>query len=162
VADHRDNIIALPGRGGACRLQQERVEALRGIVAQLDDLRRCLQEFSPRPGWSAKRWMIASTPFRMRLTSAHRSLGELTRSGPFGEQDAIRLAFQLNDACRAAGQRMNDIEACLGTLQDTEAPPAERARQAGPFEVSQSRLLAALSEIQRLIIQRFPGALVER
>jgi hypothetical protein len=162
VADHRGNVIALPGWHGLYRHQQERVEALRNIVAHLDDLHRCLREFSPRPGWSAKRWMIASTPFRMRLTSAHRGLGELTTLGPFGEQDAIVLAFQLNDACRAAGQRMNDIEACLGTLQDTEAPPAERARRADQFVVSRSRLVAALSEIQRLIIQRFPSVLVER
>jgi hypothetical protein len=162
VADHHGNVIALPGRGGAHRHQQEREEALRGIVAQLDDLRQCLQEFPPRPGWPPKRWMIASTPFRMRLTSAHRSLGDLARLGPFGEQDSIRLAYQLNDACRSAGLRMNDIEACLETLQDTQAPPAERARQAGLFAASRSRLLAALSEIQRLIIQRFPSALAER
>lgn len=133
------------------------MEALQCIVAQLDDLRRYLQEFSPQTGWPAKRWMIGSTPFRMRLTSAQRGLGDLTRLGQFGEQDAIRLAYQLNDACRAVGQRMHDIEACLGTLQDAEAPAAERARQAVLFTVSQSRLLTALSEIQRLIIQRFPG-----
>ena len=162
MADHRGNVTTLPGRGGAGRHQQERVEALRSIIVPLDDLRRCLQEFTPSPGWPAKRWMIASTPFRMRLTSAHRSLGDLARLGPFGEQDAIRLAYQLNDACRAADQRMNDIEACLGALQDGEAQPAERTRRAGLFAVSQNRLLAALSEIRSLIVQRFPGVLIER
>jgi hypothetical protein len=162
VADHRDNVRTLPGLVGAGWYQQDRVEALRGIVAQVDDLSRCLQEFSPRPGWPAKRWMIASTPFRMRLTSAHRSLGDLTRLGLFDEQGAIRLAYQLNDACRAADQRMNDIEACLGTLQDAESPPAERARQASQFVINQNRLMAALSEIRRLIVQRFHGVLAER
>ena len=70
--------------------------------------------------------------------------------------------FQLNDACRAASQRLHDIEACLGMLQSAEAPPAERAREADQFASSRSGLLAALSEIRRLIIQRFPNVLVER
>lgn len=162
MADHRGNVIVFPGQGGAGQPQQERAEALHRIVGQLDDLHRCLQEFSPRPDWPASRWMIASTPFRMRLTSAQRSLGDLTKLGPFGEHDAIRLACQLNDACRAAHQRMRDIEACLGTLRDAGASPADRALRASQFVANQNRLLATLSEIRRLLIQWFPGALVQR
>lgn len=135
---------------------------MRTIVARLDDLRLCLQELSPRPGWPATRWMIASTSLRMQLTGAHRSLENLIKLGPFGEQDAIRLAFQLNDACRVAAQQMRDIATRLGTLQDAAVPPAERAAQAGLFAASQGRLLAALSEILGLIVQRFPGVLIER
>jgi hypothetical protein len=162
VTDHRGNIITLPGRGEAGQHQQEHTEALRDIVARLDDLHWCLQECSPRSGWSAKRWMIASTPFRMQLTGARRSLEDLPRLGLFGEQDAIRLAYQLNDLCRAAAQRMQDIEACLGTLQNAEAPPAGRAQGVGLFVVSRDRLLAALSEIRHLVVQRYPGVLVGR
>ena len=128
----------------------------------LDDLHRCLQEFSSHPGWPVKRWMIASTPLRMRLPSARRILGDLTRLGPFGKTDAVLLAYQLNDACRAANQRLRDIETCLGTLQDAKAPHAERTGCASEFPVIQNRLLAALSEIRRLIIQQFPGVPVER
>lgn len=161
MADRRGNVIVLPGRGGAGHVQRDHLEALRAIVGQLDELRQRLQEFSPRPGWSAKRWMIASTPFRMRLTGANRSLGDLTRLNASSEQSAIRSVFQLNDACRAASQRLHDIEACLGMLQSAEAPPAERARETDLFASSRSGLLAALSEIRRLIVQRFPDVLVE-
>jgi len=161
MADRRGNVIVLPGRGGAGQVQREHLEALQAIVGQLDELRHHLQEFSPRPGWPAKRWMIASTPFRMRLAGANRSLDDLTRLSPFGEQDGIRLVFQLNDACRAASQRLHDIEACLGTLHGAEAPPAERARRADLFASSRSGLLAALSEIRRLIVRWFPDVPVE-
>jgi hypothetical protein len=161
MADCRGNVIVLPGRGGAGQIQREHLEALRAVVGQLDELHHCLQEFSPCPGWPAKRWMIASTPFRMRLAGANRSLSGLTRLSPFLEQDAIRSLFQLNDACRAANQRLHDIEVCLGTLQDVEASPTERARRADLFASSRSRLLAALSEIRRLILQWFPNAPVE-
>ena len=161
MADRRDNVIVLPGRGGAGQIQRDHLEALRAIVGQLDELRHRLQEFSPRPGWPAKRWMIASTPFRMRLTGSNRSLGDLTRLNASGEQDASRAAFQLNDACRAASQRLHDIEACLGMLQSAEAQPAGRARETDLFATSRSGLLTALSEIRRLIVQRFPDVLVE-
>lgn len=161
MANRRGNVIVLPGRGGVGQVQRDHLEALRAIVGQLDELRHRLQEFSPRPGWPEKRWMIASTPFRMRLTGANRSLGDLTRLNASSEQDAIRAAFQLNDACRAASQRLHDIEACLGMLQSAEAPPAERARGADLFASNRSGLLAALSDIQRLIIQRFPDVLLE-
>jgi hypothetical protein len=161
MADRRGNVIVLPGRGGAGQVQRDHLEALRAIVGQLDELRHRLQEFSPRPGWPAKRWMIASTPFRMRLTGSNRSLGDLTRLNASSEQDAIRVAFQLNDACRAASQRLHDIEACLGMLQSAEAQPAERARETDLFATSRSGLLTALSEIRRLIVQRFPDVLVE-
>jgi hypothetical protein len=162
MADHHDNVITLPGRDGIGQNQQERVEALRATVARLDELHLCLQEFSPRLDWSATRWMIASTSFRMRLTGAHRSLHELTRPRLFSEQDPIHLRYQLNDACRAAAQRMYDIQACLGTLQDAEAPPPERTQRVGLFVSSQSQLLAALREIRCLIVQRFSDVLIER
>jgi hypothetical protein len=162
MPDHRGNVITLPGQGGAGWPRQERAEVLRAIVAHLDDLCLCLQELSPRTGWSAKRWMIASTSSRMRLPVAHKSLADLPRLGLIGEQDDIRLAFQLNDACRTADRRMNDIEACFAALQDREAPTSERERRAALFAASQNGLLVALNEIRHLIVRRFPGVLIER
>lgn len=161
MADRRGNVLVLPGRAEAGKVQQEHIEALRAIVGQLDELRHRLQDLSPRPSWSATRWMIASTPFRMRVTGANRSLGDLTRLSPVGGQDALRSVFQLNDACYAATQRLHDLEACLATLQSAEGSWAERAREAALFAASQCELLVALSQIRSLILQWFPDMSVE-
>ena len=66
MADGRDNVIVHPRWGGASEEQRVDVEVLRAAVKQLDELSFRLQQLSPQSSWSARGWMIASTPFRMR------------------------------------------------------------------------------------------------
>ncbi len=156
-----DNVVVLSGRGGAGKRQPARVEALRATVGQLDELGCRLQQLSPHLSWSAQRCMIASTPFRMRLTGARKRLDDLVSSGLLGEQDGARWALELNDACLEAERRLYDIDVCLHTLQRMETSLAERARGTEIFASNRSELLKVLSEIRHLITQRPPAELGE-
>jgi hypothetical protein len=154
MAGRPDNVLMLPGRGGASKRQSARVEALRGTVRQLDELACSLQQFSPRMSWSAQRCMIASTPLRMRLTSARKRLDDLLTSRLLGEQDGARWALELNDACLEAERRLHDIDVCFHTLQRVESSLADRDRGIEIFASNRSELLTVLSEIRHLITQR--------
>lgn len=161
MADRHGNVVVLPGLGGAGQVQREHLDALRAIAGQLDELSHSLQELSPRPGWSAKRCMIASTPFRMRLASVERGLCHLIRLNAFHKKDALHVVFQLNDTCQAARLQLDDIQTCLEMLHNVEISSAERAREADLFASRRSGLLAVLSEIRQLIVMRFTGTLAE-
>lgn len=159
MADRRGNVIVLHGRRGLGKGQAELPDVLRGTVGLLDDLRCRLQQFSPHPSWSAQRWMIASTPFRMRLTSARRRLGDLAGVSPADEQATLRWALEFGDARLEAEQRLHDIDACLRTLQRLDTGPPDRARATEVFVSSRPELLKALDKIEYLIAQRFPAVL---
>jgi hypothetical protein len=105
--------------------------------------------------------MIASTPFRMRLTGARKRLDYLATMNPLGEQDAIRWTLELHDACTEAEQHLHYIDASLHTLQRTDPTPADRAREMEIFASSRSEFLKALREIRHLIAQQFPTVLCE-
>jgi hypothetical protein len=157
MADRSDNVLVLPGGGGAGMRQSARVEALRATVRRLDELACSLQQFSPRMSWSVQRCMIASTPFRIRLTGARRRLDDLVTSRLLGAQDGARWALELNDACLEAERRMHDIDVSLHTLQRVESSLAERDRGIEIFASNRSELLTVLSEIRHLISQRATG-----
>ena len=161
MTDHRDNVVVHPATARASREQAGRLDALRVTVGQLDELSDRLQRISPHSGWPAKRWMIASTPFRKRLARARRGLDDLGRMGLLGESDAVRWALELGHARYNAEKHMHAIMACLHVLQRADASPAERARETEIFALSRSDLLMALREIRQLIAGRFPGVLSE-
>jgi hypothetical protein len=156
MADRRDNVVALPGRGGVDSGQPVRFEVLRAAAGQLDELGCCLQQFSPRPSWSPRRWMIASTPFRMRLASARKGLDDLAIISSGNEQNAMRGAFELNDARHEVERQLRDIGACLYSLHDADTSPAERARETQKFTSGRFELLKVLREIRHLITREFP------
>ena len=153
MATRLDNVLVLPSRGGAGKRQPTRVEALRAAVRQLDELACCLQQLSPQMSWSAQRCMIASTPFRMRLTGARKTLDDLVSSHLLDEQDGARWALELNDACLEAQRRLHGIDVCLHTLQRMETSLAERDRGTEIFASNKSELSTVLSEIRHLISQ---------
>jgi hypothetical protein len=147
-------VIAYPGHGRAGGGHLVRLEALSATVRQLDELGCRLQEFSPQPGWPPQRWMIASTPFRLRLSGVRKRLGDLAMS-PAAEQCAIHWALKFNDVRIKADQRLHDIDTSLRTLQCTDASPAERARETEVFTASRSEFMRILGEIRNLITERF-------
>jgi hypothetical protein len=159
MADHRGNVIMLrsPRRLGSG--QSEFHDVLCGTVGLLDDLRCCLRQLSPHPGWSAQRWMIASTPFRMRLTSARRRLADLAVVSRTQEQAALQWALEFTDARLEAERRLHDIDACLRTLQCPDTAPRDGARAMEIFVSNRSELLKTLHKIEYLIAQRFPATL---
>ena len=144
----------LSSRGGVDKSQSARVEALRASVRQLDGLVCSLRQFSPRLNWSAQRCMIASTPFRMRLTGARRRLNALVANRVLGDHDGARWALEVNDACVEAERKLHDIEVCLQVLQHAESSLAERDRGIETFASNRSELLPLLSEIRHLITQQ--------
>jgi hypothetical protein len=161
MADSTDNIIALPDRGRARKRQTECPDVLRAIVEQFDELGYRLQAFMPHSSWSAQRWMINTTPFRMRLTGTRKRLGDLARISPVGQEDAARWAFELNDARLEVERELHDIDACLQILQLAGTSHPDRARETEMFASRRSELLKALEKIRRLIVQRFPTVLTE-
>ena len=98
--------------------------------------------------------MIASTPFRLRLSGVRTRLGDLAMS-PAAEQCAINWALKFNDVRIKADQRLHDIDTCLRTLQRTDASAAERARETEVFTASRSEFMRILGEIRNLITERF-------
>ncbi len=156
MTHHDTNVVALPSRGTVNGLTV-RVQALQVTMAQLDQLAFRLRQCSPEPGWSAQHWMIASTPFRMRLVGARKRLRELVRMSPADSNAALHWAIDLNDARLTAEQKLRDIDACLRTLQYTDISLEERTQKAEVFLFKRSELLKVLGEIQRLVSCQLPG-----
>jgi hypothetical protein len=156
MTDHRDKLVVLRDRTWATGRQSGRSEELRGVLAHLDELNHRLQQFSPHPTWSAQRWMIASTPFRMRLTGARRRLGGLTASHSVSSQTDLHWIGELKDASALAERRIQDIDACLRTLQHAATSLPARAQETEVFITSRSELMEAVGRIRDLLCQRFP------
>jgi len=144
------NVITLSSRC-AVEGQATRVQALQVTAGQLDQLASRLRQCSPEPGWSAHHWMIASTPFRMRLVGARKRMAELVRMSPVDGKAAIRWVIDLNEARLTAEQKLRDIDSCLRILHDADTSVNERAQNAEIFLFNRSGLLKALDEIQRLV-----------
>jgi len=100
--------------------------------------------------------MIASTPFRMRLTGVRRRLRELTASSRASEQTDIHWFLELKDASFEAERRIHDIDFCLFTLQDASISAPDRAREAKVFISRMPEFLEAVGQIRNLLTQRFP------
>lgn len=155
MAASRDNVVLmLPGWGETGQALPTRLEVLQAAVGQLDELGRSIEQVSPLMSWSARRWMIASTPFRMRLTSARKLLDALSRVN----LDVTCWTFELNDARLEVERRLNDLEICLYTLHHLDTSPAERAQMTGTFTSSVSALVKVITKIRHLIIRRFLAA----
>jgi hypothetical protein len=161
MADRRDNVIVYPGWEGDGGRQPIRLEVLRVAVGQLDELGCHLQELSPQPGWPPHRWMIASIPFRLRLTIAREKLGDLAMASPAGGQHPIRWALKFDKVRLEAERRLHDIDRCLYTLQHADASPAERARGTEMFAANKSEFLRVLGQIRHLIAERSQAELAE-
>lgn len=159
MADRHDNVVMLPGQRQAVKSQLAHVDVLRATVEQLDELGYRLQQLTPHSTWPTQRWMIASTPFRMRLASARKRLNDLGGLNIIIEQNANHWTFELNDARLEAERRLQDIDACLHVLQSVEASPSDRARDTEIFAYNKAKLLKALRAIRQLIAQRFPAVL---
>jgi hypothetical protein len=157
VADHSGNVITLSGRGGTADRQQPHQEILRTVVRQLEELGYRVEQFSPQSMWSAQQWMIASTPFRMRLTVGRKRLSDLAMVCATGEQAYDRWALELNDARREAERWLQDIAACLHALQRADTSSAERQRQTEVFISARSDLMEVLTEIRYMITRRLPA-----
>ena len=157
MADRRENVVVLPGRGWVGREQVGYPEIAWTTVGQLDELSHHLQQISPQMHWSARRWMIASTPFRMRLTGARRRLSELCLMSATDGQHPDRGALELSDACLDAERRLHEIDACLYKLLRTETLHTERTRAVEIFASGKSDLLKVFGEIRQLLGQQFPA-----
>ncbi len=154
--DYRDNVVALPERSWANGKQPNHPEVLRAAVGHLDELSRRLEQLSPHATWSARRWMIASTPFRMRLVGVRQRLGELTAFRPGSVQADVYWILELKDASLKAEHRIHDLDVCLRTLQHAATSPSVRARETEIFTSRRSELVEAAMRIRNLLFQRFP------
>jgi hypothetical protein len=150
------NVIPLAGLAGRGSGKLPQAEILRTVVGQLDQLGARLQQFSPQSTWSAQRWMIASTPFRMRLTSGRNRLGDLANACATGGQGHDRWALELNEARREAERRLDDIVKTLHVLLRADTPPIERQRQTEVFVSARSDLLEVLMDVRHMVAQRLP------
>jgi hypothetical protein len=152
MADRHDNVVALPRPVGAGSRPLARIESLRVTIGLLDKLGYYLQEISSRSSWSAERWMIASTPLRMRLAGAYKRLNVLGLISAAAEEHDICWAFELDQVRLKAERRMYDIDVCLQTLQSAGISHAERVRQTEAFTFGQFELLELLGKIRHLLV----------
>ena len=152
-----DNVLTLPGREWTTGEQADQTEVVRAAVWRIDELIRRLRLLSPRPAWSAGQWMIASTPFRMRLPGARRCLGELTTAGPAYDQADIDWFLELKGACLEAKRYVHDIDVCLDILRDKATSTLDRKREAETFTSTAVELLEAVCRVRELLTRRFPA-----
>lgn len=157
MAGSRGNVIPLAGPAGGDSGKVPHAEILRTVVGHLDQLATRLRQFSPQSTWPAQRWMIDSTPFRMRLTSGRNRLGDLASACATGEQAHDRWALALNEARREAERWLDDIAKTLHVLQRADTPPIERQRQTEVFVSARSDLLEVLMEIRHMVARRLPA-----
>jgi hypothetical protein len=157
MIDHHDNVVVLLRRDGVVSWPAAQNEIVLAAVGQLEKLGCHLQQLSPRPGWSAQRWMIASTPFRMRIAATVRMLSDLAKISSAAGQGDARWAFELSEACFRAIRLLNDIDACLQMLRGVDTPPAERVRETRFFASNRSEVLKVLDKIRCLIAQQVPA-----
>jgi hypothetical protein len=156
MSEHQGNVVTLPRLGRAEGRPSGRPEALWSAVSHLDELSRRLEQLSPHATWSARRWMIASTPFRMRLVGTRSRLAELMTSWPVSAPYDGYWLLDLEDAFRKIQRRLHDLDACLRTLQHAETSPADRSRETEAFLTRRSELAEVATRIRYLIAQRFP------
>jgi hypothetical protein len=154
--DQRGSLILLSSRGRDVSRQIPYQAMLRTVIGQLEEVGCRLRQCSPQPTWPARQWMIASTPFRMRLTGGRKRLEDLAVVCAIAEQDHARWALELNDARREAERRLREIAACLHILQRADTSPAERERQTEKFFAARSDFLAVIAEIQRSVVRQLP------
>jgi uncharacterized protein YfkK (UPF0435 family) len=159
MADRRGSVAVLPRWSGAGRRHSPRSDDLRATVGQLDELAFHLAQVSPCLSWSAQRWMIASTPFRMRRIGARKRLNDLAGISSASDRNTFRWAFELDNACLEAGRRLRELDVCLYTLHSVESSAAERVRATEEFAYSQSMLLKLLRGDPALNRFTFLGAI---
>jgi hypothetical protein len=150
MADRHDNVVALPLRGDAASRPLAHVEFLRVAIGQLEKLGYYLGQIPSRSSWPAQRWMIASTPFRMRLAGARNRLNDLGLISSAVEEYDICWAFELDQARVKAERRLHDIDVCLQILMCADISSLERIRQAEVFTLNCSELLELLGKIKDL------------
>jgi hypothetical protein len=156
MSEHQGNVVAFPERGWTGGRASSRPEVLRSAVGHLDELSRRLEQLSPHATWTARRWMIASTPFRMRLVGARSRLAELVAFRPAGGPDDGYWLLELEDAFWKIQRRLRDLDACLLTLQHGEISTADRSRETEAFLARRSELAEVVTRIRNLVVQRFP------
>ena len=130
-------------------------DVLQAVIGQLDELSRCLQQLSPHPTWSAQRWMIESTPFRMRLIGARKRLAELATSWPVSDQVDSYWLLELKHVSLEAERRINGIDMCLQTLEHADTPLPARTRETEIFASGRSELVQVTERVRGLFDQRF-------
>jgi hypothetical protein len=154
VGDHRSNLVVFPGGTGPVRAWPVHSEFLRVVVTQLDELTRALEQLYPQLSWSPRRWRIATTKCRMRISIMREMLRELVGGSPASEQSAIRWALEL-DGVRLELERWSDeVTARFQALQCPGLPFTDRSREFEMLLVGRRELLRVLVSARDLILQR--------
>ena len=147
------NVVVLASRG---RPRAPGREAASAAAAYLTELDRCLLRISPRVTWSPQRWMIASTPFRMRLVGARARLAELPALRSLPDQPDRWWFLELQAALDDTEQEICALEECLLTLQHEDALPTARLSEAKAFVARRQHAMSASRRVRELLSQQFP------
>ncbi len=156
MSEYAGNVVAFPDRAGAGVGKSAIPGALYSAAERLEALSGCLLEISPQPGWSAQRWMIASTSFRMRLDDARSSLAVLAESVRVADLGAGWWTSEVRYARLDAERVLCDISACLVTLQDGDISAEQRHRAGRGFTLGKRDALKMVQTIRILVAQGGP------
>jgi hypothetical protein len=153
--EFQGNVVVLPTRDRAPGTRRSTdPQVLRAASGYLDELRSCLERLSPDQTWSARQWMIASTPFRMRLASVRTRLDELADLRELSGADDACWLFELKDALARVRRRLHDLDAGLRTLQHEATPRSARPRETRVFISHQADLMDAAIKVRALLSER--------
>jgi len=146
------NVVVLADRGRPRRPERDAAAAAAAYLAELD---RCLLRISARATWSPQGWMIASTPFRMRLVGARARLAELPALRSLPDQPDRWWFLELQAALDDTEQEIRTLEECLLILHE-DALPAVRLSETKAFEARRRHVMSASRRVRELLCQQFP------
>jgi hypothetical protein len=156
MSDEVDNVITFPGREAGGRPALTTGRELRVLSERLHLLSCGLRAISPRPGWTAGEWMIASTQFRMRCTGTCGRLARLTGMAGVSSRTA-RGAVDIGYACMEAERALQAVGHRLDDLIAAAAGPRTPAQAARAFRADQRAALTAIDGLRRAIVREVSG-----
>jgi hypothetical protein len=155
MSDQADNVIVFPGQEAVGRHAPATGRELRALSERLHLLSCDLRAIVPRPGWTARQWMIASTRFRMRSSGTRgrlaRVAGSAGSSGP-----AIRRAVEIGYAYLEAARALQAVDRRLLDLMGATTKSRTDAQAAQAFMADRCEALTAMDDL-RLVIREISG-----
>jgi hypothetical protein len=155
--DQADNVIIFPGHDAAGRSVPATGRELRALAERLHLLSRGLHAITPRPGWTARQWMIASTQFRMRFAGTRDRLAFLAGSTGTGGR-AVQHAAETGYACLEAERALQAVGRRLDDLMSAAPESATQAQAVRAFLADQREAFEAMNDLRRVIAREIAGA----
>jgi hypothetical protein len=155
--DQADNVIVFPGQEAVGRPASVTGRELRALSERLHLLSCGLHAIVPHSDWTARQWMIASTPFRMQSSGTRGRLARVAGSaGSSGR--AIRRAVEIGYACLETERALQAVDRRLDDVMGATTEPGTAVQATRAFMADRREALTAMDDLRLVIIREISGA----